>query len=451
MNRFRATVLVIGFASAVQLVLAEDASGKIGFKFGGDFLARYEFKDNWPDKGKATAGSAYDEHFRLRSRVWGEMSAGDDFTTYIRLGNEFRKYRNAANNDKQQFPDELYLDNFYVNWKQESVGVKLGRQDIKKGAGRIIADGTPGDGARTAHFDAAVVTFNFFEKSTIDFIGTWNHYRDDLTIGHTVGGVYDMTYIKSGDPYSKMDEYGLMAYSEIRENKDFPLDVYWIWKAEEAFYSKEDLYPGRDFSTVGVYLTPKLTDWLSPEVEMAYQFGCIDSGEGMKSRDISAGMVYAGLAGSAKSTVWSPSLKMGLLYLSGDEDSYFKTKNGSTDSNWNPVFNRTTWFSQIGSGMYDQYRWSNLVYPNVELGVKPAKGHSITLETGPMYAAEKDNSATDDYKGYLVAAKYGFPLPTVAGMKLAGQVTGEVFDFGDYYVTTEDRATWLRLEVSAKF
>jgi hypothetical protein len=70
---------------------------------------------------------------------------------------------------------------------------------------------------------------------------------------------------------------------------------------------------------------------------------------------------------------------------------------------------------------------------------------------GPMYAAEKDNGATDDYRGLFAKAKYGFPLPELAGAKLGGAVTGEILDHGDYYDTDEDAATWVRFEVTAKF
>ncbi len=451
MTKSMMAVCLTGYAAAMQFAAAEEMPGKIDFDFGGDIRARYEYKDNWPDKGKATAGSGYEDYLRFRTRLWGKMTAGEAFTTYIRIGNEFRNFRNSANDDKQKFPDELYLDNLYGEWKNDSFGVKIGRQDLEKGEGRVISDGTPGDGSRTTHFDAVVLTLNFAQKSSLDLIGIWNHYRDDLTVGSTEVGVYDMTKIKSGAPYSKMDEYGLIAYAEIREYEDLPMDAYWIWKAEEDFYSKDEKYPGRDFHTVGLCLTPAVTDWLSANIEAAYQFGRVDSADEVASRDISAGMVYAGLIAKPKDITWSPSMTVAMLYLSGDEDSYYKTTDGSTDTGWNPVFNRATWFSEIGAGMYDEGRWSNLIYPHVEVGVKPAKGHSVTVQAGPMYAAEKDNGATDDSKGFFAKAKYGFPLPTVAGIKLGGAVAGEMLDYGDYYEAAENTATWLRLEVTAKF
>lgn len=444
-----------GFGGCVIAVLlsatAQEAPEDIRFDMGGDIRARYEFKDNFPDKGKATAGSAYSDYLRFRTRIWAEMEAGEHFSTRIRLGNEFRTYRKAPNNSKQKFPDELFIDNLYVQWQDDAFGLKLGRQDIKKGAGRIVSDGTPGDGSRSAFFDAAVLTLNFGEKSNVDLIGAWNHYRNELSVGHSHGNVYDMTKIKSGEPYSKMDEYGLIAYAEIREMDDLPLDLYWIWKKEESFRSKADRYPGRDFHTVGMRIVPRITDWLSAEVEAAYQFGRVDSASDFDSRNISAGMVYGGLSANGNTIDWTPSLTLAMLYFSGDRDSYYQTTDGSTDSGWNPVFNRTTWISEIASGMYDQFRWSNLMYPHVEAGVQPVKGHKVTLQMGPMYAAKKDNEATDSYRGFFAQGKYTFPLPEVAGIKFGGAVIGELLDYGDYYDAEESVATFVRFQMTAKF
>lgn len=373
---------------------------------------------------------------------------------FLKLGNEFRNYRNSSNDDKQKFPDELFLDNLYLEWAGDVYGARIGRQEVKLGSGRLFADGTPGDGSRSSFFDGVLLSRKFGEeaKSKVELLGTWNHYRNDLNIGSTEAGVYDMTGFKSGNPYSKMDEAALAAYFTVNEYTQIPLEIYWVWKMEEDLLINEDKYPGRDFHTVGFRVIPKLNDWLSAEVESACQFGAIDSMTGFESRDISAGMVYAGLTGkTSDGTPWKPSLTLATLYLSGDEDSYYKTTDGSTDSGWNPVFNRTPWVSEIGLGMYDGARWSNLIYPHAEAVVQPFEGHKVTLTCGPMYTAAKDNDASDRFRGLLAKAKYYFPLPEVAGIKMDGTILGEVLDYGDYYDAKEDYATFLRLEVTAKF
>lgn len=242
-----------------------------------------------------------------------------------------------------------------------------------------------------------------------------------------------------------------MAYAEIREAEEIPFDVYWVWKSEESFRSQADRYPGRNFHTVGMRVMPQINDWLAADVEAAYQFGRVDSDTDFSSRNISAGMVYGGLVAKSKDVTWTPSLTLATLYFSGDKDSYYQTTDGSTDSGWNPVFNRRGWFSEIASGMYDQNRWSNLIYPHVEASVEPAKGHKVTVQMGPMYAAAKDNAATDRYRGFFLQGKYAFPLPEVSGVKFGGAVLGELLDYGDYYDTKKNVATYVRFQLTAKF
>ena len=88
---------------------------------------------------------------------------------------------------------------------------------------------------------------------------------------------------------------------------------------------------------------------------------------------------------------------------------------------------------------------------HAEIAVKPAKGHGVSAQLGPLYAAEKDNGATGRHRGFFTKLKYAFPLPSVGGVALGGALAGEVLDHGDYYETDEDAATWFRFEVTAKF
>ncbi|MEI7898891.1 MAG: alginate export family protein [bacterium] len=439
--------------------VAEVVEKKTGLDFdgGADIRARYEFKDNWMDKGKTSVSPASEDYCRMRTRVWGKATYGEDLGAYLRLGNEFRGYRNSPDNDRNKFPDELFIDNLYFDFNNigDRVDLRVGRQDIKEGSGRLISDGTPGDGSRSVYFNAILAKVKMLEKSDVDLMATWNPYRDAATVGNP-HDPYDLTKIRSGSPYSKMDEKGLMAYVHYNEIQDFPMEFYWIWKQETRFYDKTTRYPGRDFHTLGTRLSPKFSDKLSGEVEAAVQVGNVDSQAGMQSRDIFAYMGYAGLTYSEKEVFGKPKLTGALLYMSGDEDSYYKTQDGSTDSGWNPVFNRADTFSQIGAGMYDQFRWSNLIYPHLEASVEPYKKNTVKLQTGPMFAAEKDNGATDSYRGYFTQLRYDFPiLSKIFGKRgdVTGAVVGEAMVLGDYYNTAGagDTATWVRFELNGKF
>ena len=433
-----------------------------GFDFdaGADFRFRYEFEDNRMVKGKTSINPQYDDFYRMRSRVWGKATYGEDLGVCLRLVNEFRGYRNSPDNDKNEFPDELFIDSLHFDFDNifDRVDLRVGRQDIKEGAGRVISDGTAGDGSRSTYFDAVLAKVKLLEKSSVDLMGTWMRDRDEYTLGNP-HDVYDLTKIMSGDPYSEMTEKGLMAYFHLKEAQDFQAEFYWIWKGESRFYDKSARYPGRDFHTLGSRLLPKFGDKLSGEVEAAVQVGRVGSQTGVESRDIYAYLGYAGLTYSEIEVRGKPTLTGALLVLSGDEDSYYKTTDGSTDNGWNPVFNRTTWFSEIASGMYDQFRWSNLIYPHLEVAVEPCKRYTVKLQTGPMFASETDNGATDRYRGYFTQLRYDFPmLSKVFGRRgeVTGAVVGETLVYGDYYqhdtaTADEPAACWLRFEVIGKF
>jgi len=444
-------------ALAVGASLADEKTG-VDLDGGADFRARYEFKDGWMVKGKTSVNPGSEDYYRMRTRVWGKAAYGEELGTYLRLCDEFRGYRNSPDNDRNKFPDEVFIDNLYVD--ANDIGgrtdLRVGRQDIKEGAGRLVSDGTPGDGSRSAYFNAVLARIKMLEESDVDLAGLWNPYRDDATLGNP-HDVYDLTRIKSGDPYSKMDQKGLMAYSHCNEIPDLPVEFYWIWKQETRFYDKDARYPGRDFHTLGTRLTPKFTEKLAGEVEAAVQAGRVDSEAGMESRDILAHMGSAGLTYSEREVAAKPRLTGALLYLSGDEDSYCTTADGSADNGWNPVFNRSAWFSEVCSGMYDQFRWSNLIYPHLEAGLEPCDKHVVRLESGPMFAAERDNGSTDNCRGYFTRLSYDFPLLGKGSWKrggLTGTVAGETLVYGDYYAheaVDTDMATWLRFELNGKF
>lgn len=441
-------------------VVAEKKTG-LDLDGGADVRMRYEYKDNVP-KSSTAIDSEYEDYARVRTRMWGQATYGEDWGAYLRLGNEFRSYDNPslADRHKNEFLDEVFIDNLYFDFNNigDRVDLRVGRQDIKEGAGRVISDGTPGDGSRSAYFNAIMAKVKLLEKSDVDLMGTWNPYRDDATLGDP-NNLYDLTKIRSGTTYSKMNEKGVMAYLHDNEIKDFPMEFYWIWKQEDRFYDKATRYPGREFHTVGLRLMPKITDKLSAEVEGAGQVGTVDSETGFESRNIFAYMGYAGLTYSEKDIMAKPKLTGAILYLSGDEDSYYKTKTGGTDNGWNPVFNRTDTLSVLCASMYDTFRWSNLIYPHLAASIEPYKKNTIKLQTGPMFAAEEDNGATSDYRGYFTQLRYDFPIISkIFGKRgdVTGAVVGETLVYGDYYqhdTAAVDAAVacFARFELNSKF
>ena len=64
-------VMAAAFVSATALgaeELVQKAQG-VDFDAGADVRFRYEFKDNWMDKGKTSISPSYEDYYRMRTRV----------------------------------------------------------------------------------------------------------------------------------------------------------------------------------------------------------------------------------------------------------------------------------------------------------------------------------------------------------------------------------------------
>ena len=136
-------------------VAVKPASSGLKLDGGADFRLRDELKHEMP--GTGVTAKKFENLLRLRSRLWGSASY-EDYTLYGRIANEFRVYtarsgKNKAGMSTYDFPDELYFDSLYLDVKnlvEDRLDVRIGRQELKYGEGRIISDASPGDGSRSS-------------------------------------------------------------------------------------------------------------------------------------------------------------------------------------------------------------------------------------------------------------------------------------------------------------
>ena len=457
MNRLMSTVMAM-VAGASVLGWAQEAStnaaaavkqekGGLKLDGGGDFRFRDELKHELP--GTGVAAKKYENMLRLRSRVWGS-AAYEDYTLYGRVANEFRVYtahsgKNKAGMSTYDFPDELYFDSLYFDAKnvvEDRLDLRIGRQELKYGDGRIISDGSAADGARSSYFDAVKATLHITEKTSLDAFGMYMDEYDDYAVGP-----YDRPVGTINTTYTDNEEAGAGLYLTVGELKELPFELYYVWKNETHSHNVGEKEYGRDVHTFGTRLLPRFSERLSAEVELAAQTGETDDG-----RDLFGYMGYGGVSYViAPDSPFTPTLAPAVLYLSGENKP-----NEGDDNNWNAVFNRTTWFSVLLSDQYKNYRWANLVYPHLAGSVSILKNQKVKFYTGPVFCVEDDqasNGTDDTYKGYLTYARYEAPLLKAFFGKrgdLSHAVQLEVFEPGDYY-ETDETAVFLRCEVNAKF
>ena len=436
------------------------AKSGLSWDAGGDIRLQEEMYDNIP----GMLGGDFHNYFRLRTRVWGQVE-NDDFRLHLRFANEFFQTLKPTHDHSYRFPDELFVDNLYLDLNNlfwDRVNVRIGRQDFLGaqgpiyGAGRVLCDGTPADTSRSVYMDAIKATITLDEKNTLDLLAIYNSAENYLSMGHShdpFGSTYKYrptTMLQFPPPSYDMDEYGGGLYFKSREIKEIPFEAYYIFKREtDARQPGGTRLPGRSTHTVGLRVTPKLSESLSAEVEGAAQAGEKDNGA-----DCFGYMVYGGLTYSPNlSEKIKPYVTGACYFLSGDKNR----GTGDEDSAWNPLWARWPQISElyVYNFMYGAGYWSNLLYPHMQAGVSVGPGHRIGASTGPMFAAVEDNlgGGGGSMYGWLGALRYDFLLfKGLFGNRgdVYGHIMGEVLEPGDYYAGDET-AYFARWELSFLF
>lgn len=433
-------------------VAVEQKEKGLEFDLGGDLRIRQEILDNIPN-GPFNDNYNY---FRIRPRFWGEAKY-KNFRLYNRWADEFWHINHPSDSKLNKWPNELVVDNLYLDANDLFDGwldLRVGRQDLIYGKGRVMLDGTSYDGSRTIYMDAIKATINFDEKkkNTLDILAIYNNNQNELGIGGVDGKERELNSIVPGSKY--LDEWGGGLYFKSKELDEFPFEFYWIYKCETKAERGNVKYQGRRFHTFGTRLMPKFTETISGELEGAVQAGEKDDG-----KSTSGYMGYAGLRyDPAVEWRMKPFVNAGVYYLSGDN----RRGDGNSDSGWDPAWARWPQISELmvlgnwfnnGAGY-----WTNLIYPHVEGGFNISKTHKILASVGPMYAdcSDGNGGGNGDLYGWLGTVCYDFPIMTdIFGRddkrgNVVGRLQGEVLDPGDYY-DTSSVAYFLRWQIIASF
>ncbi len=445
--------ILLAVMMSAGIGVAQEKANALKVDFGGDVRVRYEASNHMPDEKHSQKD--HSDYLRLRTRVFGKATYGH-LEGVVRVGNEFRYYRaKPKDKGKQRFPDVTYIDNLYLKFSDlwDFVDLKIGRQEMKFGASRIISDGTGGDGSRTNFFDAARMTLKFDNKRTLDAFVTYNTANDWMpTLGHTHDakskGTKGYDYDLSGYNH---DEFGTGLYYIDKSNKALPWEAYYVFKAELDGSSKDNtskVIPAGDDSfkthTVGMRLLPQFTETISGELEVAGQWG---------DNSLFAIMAYGGLTYAPK---WNlkPKFTAAVQYMSGDKDG------ARGDHAWHAVFNRETGVGDLGAPMFNKYAYYNFLYPHVKVELVPAEHHTLSLQTGPMFAPvrEKDGKGGEygNFRGYYAQVKYSIAVgkyfENAYAKELAIAVLGEYLSKGDYFKDgAQEDAFFARFEVTYKF
>jgi hypothetical protein len=358
-------ILCLGTAA---LLAQETPPGPAALTYGIQERVRSESWDNLTDHRNATPD--FRTQYRFRTRLWAVLPLGEDLTFFAGLVNEDRK---LARPDQAVNGREIAFDTFFLDWRMGAAwSLRAGRQNLMRGDGFVLWDGSALDGSRTAYVNA------------LDLIWTAGAVKvEGLAISDPLRDRYLPRLNATDNPRERQllnehDEAALGLYVTFQEHgRDWQAYAFHKTERHELRITTDPLFqPDRRVETLGLRLAETLAPGLTASAEGALQSGWEEARPGAAT---GAGIRAWGAQGRLIQTFEQPlrpMLTLGWVGLSGDDP---KT---ATREGWDPLFSRwPRWselyiYSQIPEGGVAY--WSNLRMWESALQVQPWK--QLTLK-----------------------------------------------------------------------
>ena len=318
-----ATLLALALATLASPLPAGGAPAANRLELGFEERVRSENWDNSTDFNEKAVDARH--QWRFRTRAWAKLSAGANTEFVLGLDNESRKLTTPQ---VALTMDETVVENLYLDHRfSDGTSMRVGRQNLSKGDGFILMDGSPLDGSRTAYFNALDLGWTS-GKSRLDLLFISDPYRDQY-----LPRIHDRT--KS---LIEWDENALGLYWTDASRAKTTLDAYYFFKAETGdtrALTNAARQGDRMFHTLGGRVARDFPrDW-SVKVELAGQAGGQRPGSDIRAWGAQAS-VKKSFAHATK-----PSLLLGWTGLSGDDPAT------TTNEGWDPLFARYPKWSEL--------------------------------------------------------------------------------------------------------
>ncbi|MBN1675819.1 MAG: alginate export family protein [Kiritimatiellae bacterium] len=454
-------VAALVFGGGMAWAQADAGNDAVKFGFGGDVRFRLVEFDEIPiiaDPPGVTR-SGKNTFFRFRTRVWGQVDMLETLTLKGRLVHEFRGWDSpdmsgtpTSSNwgDGDPLEEEIVVDQLYIEARdllgKDSVDIRVGRQDLIYGTGKVILEGTPKDGSRTIYLDAVKATLRMIPDTTVDLLGMYTQSKNMLAINEVDNR--DLT------GYNKYDndgvESGAGIYAKNASCKRMPAEAYYLYKNEGEWDSFDSTgaaveVPENTIHTIGIRLMPKLSDSMSANAEAAYQTG--ETGDETQNGYMLDATLKLALPMAEKN---KPTVGVGCYVLSGDDPD------SAEDEGWNPIWARWPQYSELYIYSWDAEkagRWTNLMMPHIDASVALNPKLRIEAMLAWLNAMEKDGPGGGSERGLLGTVRADFTLAQeLLGKKdkLFGHLALEMLNPGDYY-NVDDASYFARGELSYSF
>ncbi|WP_306591771.1 hypothetical protein [Geothrix sp. 21YS21S-4] len=411
-------------------------------EFGFQERVRSEAWDNLADHRDATPDLR--TQYRFRTRLWATLPLGKDVAFSAGLVNENRK---LAKPDQAANGREIAFETCFVDWRMGAGwSLRAGRQNLMRGDGFVLWDGSALDGSRSAYVNALDLAWTA-AGTTVEFLAISDPFKDR----------YLPRFNEARDPKERQllnerDEAALGVYATWRQaGRDVQAYAFHKTERNDIRAAGDPLFqPDRRVETLGLRAVEELMPGLSATAEGAVQGGHEDARPGSTGAGspIRAWGAQARVAKTFAAEA-QPVLTVGWTGLSGDDPAT------SAKEGWDPLFSRWPKWSELY--VYSLVpeggvaAWSNLRMWEATVQARPWSRLALR---GSAYWMRACRSAVD--KGALFAPGLGRGrlLELRADLTLSdrwqGHVLYERLDPGTFYAGS-DAGRFFRVEAVYTF
>jgi hypothetical protein len=144
---FRLLTLSLVGVSGAGFASAQPPAEPVVLRVGFEERLRTEDWNNILDMSDKTNDRR--DQIRLRTRVWVDLPLTSSIEAFVSLSTEPTKKIGSPLHFSEVFFDAVYVDFHRVFVR--GLDLKVGRQDIRRGEGFILFEGTPMDGSRDTY------------------------------------------------------------------------------------------------------------------------------------------------------------------------------------------------------------------------------------------------------------------------------------------------------------
>jgi hypothetical protein len=388
--------------------------------WGADFRVRDEYMDSIVTLSES-ADYSEQNVIRFRARLWASAKLADNLSFNARLSAEPRYWTKPAGFGPYGRPAPAIpaytpregmewrygiFDNLNVKWSNigdQPLTLVVGRQDIMIGDFYdwwLIADGTPGDGSWTFHFDSVRLTYDAKDINTkFDLIYIYQGARPDELFPTLGSARYSDSpkYLGTDHYVTEQNEQGVVVYVSNKSVKNTTIDGYFIYKRDDQETLTRNGAPwvpgdNADIYTFGGKITGTPSKHWFYSLEGAYQFGEKEDSHFAK-RDINAYGGKAKLTYLFKDSL-NNQISLATEFLSGDDP------NTEDDEMFDLLWGRWPRWSELyiysyaleTSGKVAQI--NNLWRIGPSWSFNPMKGMSFSATYNALLAPEKTPTRT---------------------------------------------------------